>query len=55
MLNLCGSKLAAGKSCTVVIGFVADEIVGAAGTVTFVDNAAGSPQQVQISGNVVQR
>jgi len=55
MLNLCGSKLAAQKSCTIVIGFVADEIVSATGTVTFVDNAAGSPQQVQISGNVVKR
>jgi hypothetical protein len=55
MVNLCGSKLAAGKSCAIVIGFLADEIVSAAGTVTFVDNAASSPQQVQISGNVVKR
>jgi hypothetical protein len=55
MLNGCGSKLAAQKSCSVLIGFLADEIVSAAGTVTFVDNATGSPQQVQISGNVVKR
>jgi hypothetical protein len=55
MLNGCGSGLAAQKSCSVLIGFLADEIVSAAGTVTFVDNAAGSPQQVQISGNVVKR
>jgi hypothetical protein len=55
MLNGCGSKLAAQKSCAVLIGFLADEIVSAAGTVTFVDNAAASPQQVQISGNVVKR
>jgi hypothetical protein len=55
MLNGCGSKLAAQKSCVVLIGFLADEIVSAAGTVTFVDNATGSLQQVQISGNVVKR
>jgi hypothetical protein len=55
MLNGCGSKLAAQKSCAILIGFLADEIVSAAGTVTFVDNAVGSPQQVQISGNVVKR
>jgi len=55
MLNGCGSKLAAQKSCAILIGFLADEIVSAAGTVTFVDNASGSPQQVQISGNVVKR
>jgi len=48
-------ELAAQKSCAVLIGFLADEIVSAAGTVTFVDNATGSPQQVQISGNVVKR
>ena len=55
MVNGCGSKLNAGASCVIGIVFVADEIVSAAGTVTFVDNAQGSPQQVQITGNVVKR
>ena len=55
MINGCGSKLNAGASCSIGIVFVADEIVSAAGTVTFMDNAQGSPQQVQITGNVVKR
>ena len=54
MINLCGSKLAAGKSCYITIGFLADEVVSAAGTVTLTDDAQGSPQQVQISGTVVK-
>lgn len=55
MLNGCGSKLARQKSCYVTILFLADEIVSATGTLTFTDNAQGSPQQVQITGNVVKR
>jgi hypothetical protein len=55
MLNGCGSKLAVGKTCYVVIGFLADEVVSAAGTVTFVDNVVGGPQTVAISGNVVKK
>jgi hypothetical protein len=55
MLNGCGSKLAAGASCKIGIVFIADEIVSATGTITFIDNAQGSPQQVQITGNVVKK
>jgi hypothetical protein len=55
MLNGCGSKLAVGKSCYVVIGFLADEVVSATGTVTFVDNVVGGPQTVAVSGNVVKK
>lgn len=55
MLNGCGSQLAVGASCSVKIAFVASEVVSAAGTVTFVDNAQGAPQTVQITGTVVKR
>ena len=48
------SKLVAGATCKIVIGFLADKLVSAAGTVTFVDGAQGSPQQVQITGNVIK-
>ena len=48
------SRLVPGASCKVIIGFLADKLVSAAGTVTFVDGAQGSPQQVQITGNVIK-
>ena len=49
-INTCGSSLAAGASCTVSVTFTpttAGEITGVLG---ITDNAAGSPQQVVLSG-----
>jgi len=48
----CLTRLRPGKFCRIRLTFVANEIVSAAGTITFVDDAVGSPQQVQITGNV---
>ena len=54
MLAACPTKLKPGKTCGVIVGFLPSEIVSAAGTITFVDDAAGSPQLVQITGNVTK-
>lgn len=52
--NACGSTLAAGKKCTVRVTFSPGTSLGAdSGTLSFTDNATGSPQTVSLSGTGV--
>jgi hypothetical protein len=46
----CGSTLAAGASCSLYIGFKPASATALSATLTFVDNASGSPQNVTLSG-----
>jgi PKD domain/WD40-like Beta Propeller Repeat/Abnormal spindle-like microcephaly-assoc'd, ASPM-SPD-2-Hydin len=48
--NTCGSTMAAGASCTISIMFTATAAGPRTGAVTIVDNAAGSPHVVALSG-----
>jgi hypothetical protein len=48
--NTCGTMVAAGGSCTVQVEFAPTVGGTRQGTVSFADNAAGSPQAVAISG-----
>jgi hypothetical protein len=53
-LNLCPAKLAAGKSCTILVTFTADgDNYSPSGTLIITDSAAGSPQSVPLSGTVI--
>jgi hypothetical protein len=46
----CGSTLAVGKSCKVLVTFTPTEAGSLTGTLTLTDNATNSPQSVQLSG-----
>ncbi|MGO8797337.1 MAG: choice-of-anchor D domain-containing protein [Candidatus Sulfotelmatobacter sp.] len=48
--NTCGATLAAGKTCKVKVTFTPSAIGSATGTLTFTDNASGSPQTVSLTG-----
>ena len=48
--NTCGTSVAAGASCSVAVTFSPVAIGTAAGTLTFIDSAANSPQVVSLSG-----
>jgi hypothetical protein len=53
-LNLCPKTLAAGKSCTMIIGFVAGPFYNPqTATLTIKDNAPNSPQTVPVSATVI--
>jgi hypothetical protein len=56
IVNLCPSSLAAGKTCTVAVSFVAGAYYNTAQTATLkiMDNAPGSPQQVALSATVLE-
>jgi hypothetical protein len=49
----CGSPLKAGKSCTIAVTFLADAEGTLTATLNITDNAVGSPQQVNLTGNVI--
>ncbi len=51
--NNCGSSLAAGANCAINVTLAPDTTGSLAGTVTFTDNAAGSPQTVSLKGTAV--
>jgi len=51
--NTCGTTLAAGANCAINVTLAPDTTGGLKGTVTFTDNAAGSPQTVSLSGTAV--
>lgn len=53
-LNFCPKSLPAGKSCLVTVYFFADDLGQRTATLTIVNNAPNSPQQVPLSGNVVK-
>ncbi len=48
--NTCGATLAAGKTCKVKVTFTPTELGAATGTLSFTDNASGSPQTVSLTG-----
>jgi Bacterial lectin/Divergent InlB B-repeat domain/Abnormal spindle-like microcephaly-assoc'd, ASPM-SPD-2-Hydin len=53
-LNLCPKTLAAGKSCVMTITFIAGPFYGQQNAaLTITDSAAGSPQTVQLTANVI--
>jgi subtilase family serine protease len=49
--NSCGSTLSTGSSCTVTIGFKPAATGNLSASLTFTDNASGSPQTVPITGS----
>ncbi len=49
-LSNCGTTLAASASCTVYVAFAPISVAALTGTLTFTDNATGSPQIVALSG-----
>lgn len=49
----CGTSLAAGASCTILVIFKPAGTGARAGTLTIQDNASGSPQMVSLSGTGV--
>lgn len=51
--NTCGAQLAVGKSCKVSVTFHPAGLGADSGALTFTDNAANSPQNVQLSGTGV--
>jgi Abnormal spindle-like microcephaly-assoc'd, ASPM-SPD-2-Hydin len=51
--NTCGATLAIGKTCKVSVTFSPTALGAQTGTLTFTDNATGSPQTVSISGTGV--
>ena len=52
--NNCGSTLAAGANCAINVTLAPNTTGSVKGTVTFTDNAAGSPQTVSLSGTAVR-
>lgn len=52
-VNLCPKTLAVGKSCIISVVFFAGNIGTLSATLNVNDNAAGSPQQVSLSANVI--
>jgi hypothetical protein len=54
-VNLCPSSLAAGKSCTITVAFVAGAYyTPQTATLEIMDNAPGSPQMVTLSATVLE-
>jgi len=51
--NTCGPTLAIGKTCKVSVTFSPTALGAQTGTLTFTDNATGSPQTVSLSGTGV--
>jgi hypothetical protein len=53
-VNLCPASLAAGKSCTMTVTFIAGPFYNPqTATLTINDNAAGSPQTVMLTATVI--
>jgi sugar lactone lactonase YvrE len=54
MVNLCPKTLAAGKSCTIVVTFIAGPHYNPqTATINVIDNAPGSPQTVNLTATVI--
>jgi hypothetical protein len=51
--NTCGTSLSAGASCTVTLTWTPGTTGNMTGSLTFTDNAPGSPQTVSLSGTGV--
>jgi hypothetical protein len=55
LLSLCSEYLNPGKSCDIVVSFYADDLGVHDATLLVTDSAAGSPQQVPMTANVVKK
>lgn len=53
-VNNCGNSLAAGSSCAATVSFTPTLPGARSGSITFTDNASGSPQVVQLTGTGIQ-
>ncbi len=53
--SYCGSSLAAGKSCSITVTFNSDDSGTRTANLTLTDSAAGSPQNVPLTGVVSQK
>ncbi len=53
--NTCGAQLAVGKTCKVTVTFDPTGLGAENGALTFTDNAANSPQSVQLTGTGVDQ
>jgi sugar lactone lactonase YvrE len=54
MANLCPKPLAAGKSCTIAVSFIAGPFYNPqTATIQVIDNAPGSPQTVNLTATVI--
>jgi List-Bact-rpt repeat protein/HYDIN/CFA65/VesB family protein len=54
-ISLCPTSLLAGRSCTIFVGFFADEVGTQTATLVITDNAPGSPHQVSMTGTAIKR
>ena len=52
--NTCGASLGAGGSCSITVSFSSSSTGSFSGDVVVVDNGGGSPQQVALSGTVIE-
>ncbi|MBZ5722427.1 MAG: putative Ig domain-containing protein [Acidobacteriia bacterium] len=52
LVNMCGSSLAVGKSCTIMITFYADDVATDNGTLNIATNASANPVLVPITATV---
>jgi hypothetical protein len=48
-----GKSLAAGRSCTITVFFLEDDVETSSATLNIAHSAAGSPQQVSLAANVI--
>lgn len=53
LVNQCPATLNPGQSCTITVGYVADDVETSLATLNIMDSATGSPQQVSLSANVI--
>jgi hypothetical protein len=53
VVNHCTKPVAAGGSCTIAVTFLADATGTLTATLNVTDNAVGSPQQIALTGNVI--
>lgn len=53
-LGLCPPSLAAGRSCVILVSFLAENLGVHNATLLLTDSATGSPQQIPITGNVIK-
>jgi hypothetical protein len=52
-VNHCTTPLKPGKSCTIAVTFLADAVGTLTATLNLTDNTVGSPQQVSLTGTVI--
>jgi len=49
-INSCGATLATGATCSIVVAFTPTAVGSRTGTISIVDNAAGAPHSVALTG-----